>query len=77
MISAKVDCVDINDFFSSSNSKIFVFPQSVQFRYAGNFWGYGCSFLCIGLGFLMELVIGALGEFLVKGIPSSFKYFSE
>jgi hypothetical protein len=23
----------------------------------------------------MELVIGALGEFLVKGIPSSFKYF--
>jgi hypothetical protein len=64
MISAKVDCVDINDFFSSSNSKIFVFPQSVQFRYAGNF--------CIGLGFLMELVIGALGEFLVMGIRFFF-----
>jgi hypothetical protein len=67
--SAKVDCVDVNDFFSSSNSKDFsFFPQSVQFRDAGNLLGLWVfvSFV-FGLGFLVELVIGALGEFLVMG----------
>jgi hypothetical protein len=54
MISAKVDCVDVNDFFSSSNSKDFsFFPQSVQFRDAGNLLGLWVFFffLYLGLGF--------------------------
>jgi hypothetical protein len=45
MISAKVDCVDVNDFSRPQTQKIFVFPQSVKCRDAGNFWDYGCSIL--------------------------------
>lgn len=70
MISAKVDCVDVNDFFSSSNSEDFsFFPQSVQFRDADNLLGlWVFVFFCVfGLGFLVEFVIGALGEFLAWG----------
>jgi hypothetical protein len=46
MISAKVDCVDVNDFFSSSNSKDFRFsPNPFSLGMLVNCWGYGCSFL--------------------------------
>jgi hypothetical protein len=45
MISAKVDCVDVNDFFSSSNSKDFRFsPNPFSLGMLVTFWGYGCSF---------------------------------
>jgi hypothetical protein len=76
MISAKVDCVDVNDFFSSSNSKDFRFsPNPFSLGMLVTFWGYGCSFfLCIGLGFLVEFVIGALGEFLVMGFVFFWLY---
>jgi hypothetical protein len=54
MIAAKVDCTDVNDSFSSSNSEDFSFIlKSVQFGLLVNCWGYGCSFLCIW-GILME-----------------------
>jgi hypothetical protein len=52
-------------FSRPQTQKIFVFPQSVQFRDAGNFLGlWVFFFLCIGLGFLVEFVIGALGKIL-------------
>ena len=69
MIFAKVDCTNVNDFFSSSNSEDFRFSSNpFSFGFLVNRWGYGCSFFFVfGLGFLVEFVIGALGEFLAVG----------
>ena len=63
MISAKVDCVDVNDFFSSSNSKDFsFFPNPFSLGMLVTCWGYGCSFFCIGLGFLVEFIFKNLHD---------------
>ena len=52
MISAKVDCVDVNDFFSSSNSKDFRFsPNPFSLGMLVTFGVMGVLFFVLGLGF--------------------------
>jgi hypothetical protein len=53
MISAKVDCVDVNDFFTSSNSKDFsFFPNPFSLGMLVTCWGVGVHFFCIWVGYL-------------------------
>jgi hypothetical protein len=65
----RLDCTDVNDFFSSSNSEDFRFSSKpFSFGLLVNRWGlWVFVFFVFGLGFLVEFVIGALDEFLVLG----------
>jgi hypothetical protein len=53
MISAKVECVDVNDFFTSLNSQDFsFFPNPFSLGMLVTCWGVGVHFFCIWVGYL-------------------------
>jgi hypothetical protein len=77
MISAKVDCVDVNDFSRPQTQKIFRFSHNpFSLGMLVTCWGYGCSFFfCIWAWVFSGIRHWGIGRVLGDGVHFFFVVF--